>query len=64
MIYVDTQYFKNNEGKDKKAAAYSRFRQWHEGINQKFDPNCIDLESDYEVSVDAQMCNEDKTTVD
>ena len=26
--------FKNDEGKDKKAAACTRFRQWHEGVGQ------------------------------
>jgi len=60
---IDMWDFKNDEGKDKKAAAYSGFRQWHEGIGQNIDPNCIDLESEYEVSVDVQIYDKDKTTV-
>jgi len=60
---IDMWDYKDDEGRDKKAAAYSGFRQWHEGIGQNIDPNCIDLESEYEVSVDVQIYENDKTTV-
>lgn len=60
---IDMWDYKDSEGNDRKAGTYSGFRQWHEGIGQNIDKTCIDLNSEYEVSVDVQIYEKDKTTV-
>ena len=40
-----------------------RFRQWHECIVQNIDKTCLDdLSAEYEVSVNLQLNESDKTT--
>jgi len=60
---IDMWNYKTAENTDAMAAVYSGYKHWHEGIGQNLDPNCIDVEVEYEVSVDVQIYHDNRATV-